>query len=178
MPEALEAFGESSVMYASDYPHTDSKFPHSVKAVRERGDLSDETKDRLLGANALRYYGAAAAATNRSDEPTRRDLRATESACRQRSLPETRRTVTKPIGCDESAERRGGDVDAHRDHRADRRRAVGELRRLLRVQAGEQRAAVVATELARERSVPARSTRGGHRAAGLDAQERASRPGR
>ena len=58
VPEALEAFGESSVMYASDYPHTDSKFPHSVKAVRERGDLSDETKDRLLGANALRYYGA------------------------------------------------------------------------------------------------------------------------
>ena len=57
VPEALAAIGERSVMYASDYPHTDSKFPYSVKLVRERGDLSDETKDRLLGENALRYYG-------------------------------------------------------------------------------------------------------------------------
>ena len=57
MPEAIEAIGETSVMYASDYPHTDSKFPYSVKAVRERDDLSEETKERLLGANALRYYG-------------------------------------------------------------------------------------------------------------------------
>ncbi len=53
-------------MYASDYPHTDSKFPHSVKAVRERGDLSDETKDRLLGANASALLRSPAAATNQS----------------------------------------------------------------------------------------------------------------
>jgi uncharacterized protein len=57
VPEAIEAIGETSVMYASDYPHTDSKFPNSVKAVRERDDLSDATKELLLGANALRYYG-------------------------------------------------------------------------------------------------------------------------
>ena len=57
VPEALDAIGETSVMYASDYPHSDSKFPYSVKAVRERDDLSDETKERVLGANALRYYG-------------------------------------------------------------------------------------------------------------------------
>ena len=44
-------------MYASDYPHTDSKFPYSVKCVRERDDIDEDTKERLLGTNALRYYG-------------------------------------------------------------------------------------------------------------------------
>jgi uncharacterized protein len=58
VPEAIEAIGAECVMYASDYPHTDSKFPYSVKAVRERDDLDDATKERLLGANALRYYGS------------------------------------------------------------------------------------------------------------------------
>ena len=57
VPEAIEAMGETSVMYASDYPHSDSKFPYSVKAVRERQDIDEETKERLLGTNALRYYG-------------------------------------------------------------------------------------------------------------------------
>jgi uncharacterized protein len=58
VPEAIDAIGEGSVMYASDYPHTDSKFPYSVKAMRERDDIGAETKEQLLGANALRYYGA------------------------------------------------------------------------------------------------------------------------
>jgi predicted TIM-barrel fold metal-dependent hydrolase len=57
VPEALASIGERSVMYASDYPHTDSKFPYSVKSVRERDDLSDQAKDLVLGQNALRYYG-------------------------------------------------------------------------------------------------------------------------
>ncbi len=57
VPEAIEAMGATSVMYASDYPHSDSKFPYSVKAVRERDDVDEETKERLLGTNALRYYG-------------------------------------------------------------------------------------------------------------------------
>jgi predicted TIM-barrel fold metal-dependent hydrolase len=44
-------------MYASDYPHTDSKFPYSVKTVRERDDLPDELLPKLLSRNAARYYG-------------------------------------------------------------------------------------------------------------------------
>lgn len=57
VPLAMEMLGEGQVMYASDYPHTDSAFPRSVKLVRDRDDLSDEQKGRLLGANARRYYG-------------------------------------------------------------------------------------------------------------------------
>jgi hypothetical protein len=43
-------------MYSSDYPHTDSKFPHSVKTVTERDDLSDDLLPKLLAGNAARYY--------------------------------------------------------------------------------------------------------------------------
>ena len=45
------------MMYASDYPHWDSDFPNSTKPLRERGDLSDEVKAKVLGANAARFYG-------------------------------------------------------------------------------------------------------------------------
>jgi predicted TIM-barrel fold metal-dependent hydrolase len=59
VPVVVDVLGAGQVMYASDYPHSDSKFPYSVKAVRERDDLSDDVKDQLLGGNARRYYGAA-----------------------------------------------------------------------------------------------------------------------
>ncbi len=59
VPVLIEMLGDGMPMYASDYPHTDSAFPHSVKTVRERNDLSDSARARLLGENARRYYGAA-----------------------------------------------------------------------------------------------------------------------
>jgi predicted TIM-barrel fold metal-dependent hydrolase len=54
---ACEALGEDWIMYASDYPHWDSDFPHTVAPIRERADLSAETKAKILGGNALRFYG-------------------------------------------------------------------------------------------------------------------------
>ena len=57
-PEAIEAIGAECVMYASDYPHTDSKFPYSVKAVRERGrPQRGRRRSGCSAPNALRYYG-------------------------------------------------------------------------------------------------------------------------
>ncbi len=50
-------------MYSSDYPHTDSKFPYSVKWVKDRDDLPDGLLPKLLGRNAARYYGLEAPAT-------------------------------------------------------------------------------------------------------------------
>lgn len=61
VPGAAETVGDEYILYSSDYPHTDSKFPESVSAVRERDDLSDTAKERILGTNAARYY--------RLDEP-------------------------------------------------------------------------------------------------------------
>jgi len=42
-------------MYASDYPHGDSKWPETVSRIRSAG-LSPETQDRILGENAARLY--------------------------------------------------------------------------------------------------------------------------
>jgi predicted TIM-barrel fold metal-dependent hydrolase len=39
---------------ASDYPHFDSEFPHTVATIREREDLTERQKDKILGGNAAR----------------------------------------------------------------------------------------------------------------------------
>ena len=56
IPVVAAQLGNQSVLYSSDYPHTDSKFPYSVKTVRERVDLSEDLMSRLLAGNAARYY--------------------------------------------------------------------------------------------------------------------------
>lgn len=57
VPVVMEQVGTDAVFYASDYPHTDSKFPYSVKCVRERDDLPEGALPKLLGLNAARFYG-------------------------------------------------------------------------------------------------------------------------
>jgi predicted TIM-barrel fold metal-dependent hydrolase len=42
-------------MYASDYPHGDSKWPHTVSRIQAAG-LSIQTQNRILGENAARLY--------------------------------------------------------------------------------------------------------------------------
>ena len=59
LPAALEMIGDDYVLYSSDYPHTDSKFPYSVKWIRERTDITDANKEKLLHANGERFYGLA-----------------------------------------------------------------------------------------------------------------------
>ena len=39
---------------ASDYPHFDSEYPHTVSTLRGRKDLSERQKDKILGENAAR----------------------------------------------------------------------------------------------------------------------------
>ena len=52
----LDDLGTDVVMYASDYPHWDSDFPDSTRPLRERADLSEEARAKLLGENARRFY--------------------------------------------------------------------------------------------------------------------------
>ena len=54
---AASVLGEEVLMYASDYPHWDSGWPNTSRTLRERDDLSDRLKVRVLGENALRFYG-------------------------------------------------------------------------------------------------------------------------
>jgi len=55
LPAVLEEIGDDFLLYGSDYPHTDSKFPYSVKYVRERSDLPEVSKAKILGRNAVSY---------------------------------------------------------------------------------------------------------------------------
>jgi predicted TIM-barrel fold metal-dependent hydrolase len=52
----LEQGWADNVMFASDYPHHDAVYPGAVKEVRERGLPADHER-KVLGENALRYYG-------------------------------------------------------------------------------------------------------------------------
>jgi uncharacterized protein len=57
LPIAADALGSDALLFASDYPHSDSKFPYAVKSLRERDDVDESVKTKVLGANAQRYYG-------------------------------------------------------------------------------------------------------------------------
>jgi uncharacterized protein len=57
----VEEMGADQIMFASDYPHWDSGFPHTTRHVRERTDLSEVSKRKILGENALRFFPALVA---------------------------------------------------------------------------------------------------------------------
>jgi len=55
----LDVIGEGNVMYETDYPHSDSTWPHCIKLARERLDaagLSADVQLKILRTNAERLY--------------------------------------------------------------------------------------------------------------------------
>lgn len=55
--EAISAIGAGSCMWASDYPHTDSTFPHSRRAIDEMfGVLPDEDRRKITETNCAHLY--------------------------------------------------------------------------------------------------------------------------
>jgi uncharacterized protein len=59
IPSVISTVGPDAVIFSSDYPHTDGSFPNSVRSIRERQDLSEEVKNKILGENAARFFGLA-----------------------------------------------------------------------------------------------------------------------
>ncbi len=57
LPAVVEALGADFILYASDYPHWDSDFPDSSKRLRERSDIDDVARRKILGENARRFFG-------------------------------------------------------------------------------------------------------------------------
>ena len=57
LPYVIERIGDDKILFASDYPHWDGIFPHVVSTIRGRKDISETTKNKVLGANAKRFYG-------------------------------------------------------------------------------------------------------------------------
>jgi hypothetical protein len=57
IPYVVGWVGEDNILYASDYPHWDSEWPHTVDVLLKRDDLSHGLKAKILGGNALGFYG-------------------------------------------------------------------------------------------------------------------------
>jgi hypothetical protein len=55
LEQHIELVGADRVVFASDYPHFDCKFPHSVDAIADAG-LSDAVLRKVTIANATRLY--------------------------------------------------------------------------------------------------------------------------
>jgi len=49
--------GDHVLMYASDYPHAESRFPESVDKVSSWNSLGAEALRKLMWENAVRFYG-------------------------------------------------------------------------------------------------------------------------
>ncbi len=59
LPWVVQAIGDERILWASDYPHPDAKFPRAVEstlALAERG-LPEASLKRILYDNAVKLYG-------------------------------------------------------------------------------------------------------------------------
>lgn len=54
LPTTVEYCGEDSIVFSTDYPHSDCFFPGAVAAVLAREGLSDTARRKILGGNAER----------------------------------------------------------------------------------------------------------------------------
>ena len=54
--QAIEAIGEDTLMFATDYPHSESWFPKSVDAVLAWKSIPEAARRKLLWENAARCY--------------------------------------------------------------------------------------------------------------------------
>src|SRR5229473_1092425 len=57
LPQAVKFVGENQIVYASDFPHWDHSYPGSIDEIKERGDLSDTQKKKILADNTRKLYG-------------------------------------------------------------------------------------------------------------------------
>ena len=53
----VDALGQAGIFYASDFPHWDHGFPGNIKELRDRADVSEDTKRTILATTARRMYG-------------------------------------------------------------------------------------------------------------------------
>ena len=56
VPQVVQLMGDDNIVFSTDYPHSDSDFPHAVEEFLEL-PLSDETRRKILWDNCARFYG-------------------------------------------------------------------------------------------------------------------------
>ena len=54
-PQVVELLGEDQMMASADIPHGEAR-ERSMDTLRDRSDLSERTKKKILGENAARFY--------------------------------------------------------------------------------------------------------------------------
>ena len=52
----IDYLGNERIVFSTDYPHGDSKFPHAVESFLELAALGEEDKHRILWDNCAAYY--------------------------------------------------------------------------------------------------------------------------
>jgi uncharacterized protein len=55
--QVIEVLGDRNVLFATDFPHPDAKYPNAVKQFLELPRVSSDEKRRILWDNALTFYG-------------------------------------------------------------------------------------------------------------------------
>ncbi len=60
LEQVIAALGDERIVFSTDYPHPDSKYPHAVDAFLALGGVSDASKRRILWDNPLALYGIEA----------------------------------------------------------------------------------------------------------------------
>ena len=54
--DAIGRLGDDNIVFSTDYPHLDSRYPHAVDYFLEQ-PLPEETKRKILWDNCARFYG-------------------------------------------------------------------------------------------------------------------------
>jgi predicted TIM-barrel fold metal-dependent hydrolase len=52
----IEELGDERILFETDYPHPDSKYPHAVETFLAQERLSEASKRKILWDNALDFY--------------------------------------------------------------------------------------------------------------------------
>jgi uncharacterized protein len=55
--QSLKELGEEHILAATDYPHFDSEYPHTIAGIRERTDITAKQKEMILSKNAEKLLG-------------------------------------------------------------------------------------------------------------------------
>ncbi len=56
LPYVAQWIGEENLLFASDYPHWDGKFPEAVSTLAERSDVGNALKQKIFCDNPRRFY--------------------------------------------------------------------------------------------------------------------------
>lgn len=56
LPYVTDFLGASHILYASDYPHFDGRFPYSVRLTVARSQFDEQTRRKILWENPQRLY--------------------------------------------------------------------------------------------------------------------------